>query len=197
MSNAGGMATVTRYTDMLAGNTTWNPWEPDGAYDALATVTLSSATSTITFAGIPNTYKHLQIRALARSTFADTNTYPDIRFNGDSGSNYSWHILDGNGSSASAGAGTSQASAGVPTFTAGNSTANIFGVLIMDILDYANTTNNKTVRYLGGHDQNGSGILRFSSGSWRNTSAINSITFTAIGGANWAVNTQFSLYGVK
>jgi len=182
---------------IMASQMSGKLWQPDGAYDSLATVTVSSAIPTITFAGIPNTYKHLQIRALARSTFADTNTYPDIRFNGDSAANYSWHILDGNGSTAYASAGANQTSAGVPTFTAGNSTANIFGVLIMDILDYANTTNNKTVRYLGGHDQNGSGILRFSSGSWRNTSAINSVTFTAIGGANWAVNTQFSLYGVR
>lgn len=182
---------------IMASQISGHLWEPQGAYDALATVTVGTAVSTITFAGIPTGYKHLQIRALARSTFADTNTYPDIRFNGDSAANYSWHILDGNGSTAYASAGTSQTSAGVPTFTAGNSTASIFGVLVMDVLDYADTNKYKTVRYLGGHDQNGSGILRFSSGNWRSTSAINSITFTAIGSANWAVNSQFSLYGVR
>jgi hypothetical protein len=72
----------------------------------------------------------------------------------------------------------------------------MFGVMVMDILDYADTSKNKTVRYLGGHDQNGAGILRLGSGSWRNTSAINSIVFS-VSSQNWATNTTFSLYGVK
>jgi hypothetical protein len=167
-----------------------------GSYDSIATAIGTGSSGTITFSSIPSTYKHLQIRALARGTFADNNTYPDVRFNGDTGSNYSWHILDGNGSSASAGGAANQTSAGVPTFTAGNSTANIFGVMVMDILDYTNTNKNKTVRYLGGHDQNGAGILRFGSGAWRNTAAITSITFT-VSSQNWATNTQFALYGIK
>ena len=167
------------------------------SYESIATASGTGSSGVITFSSIPSTFKHLQVRVLARSTFADTNTYPNITFNSDTGSNYSWHILDGNGSSASAGAGANQTSAGVPTFTAGNSTANVFGVMVLDILEYANTNTNKTIRYLGGHDQNGSGILRFGSGSWRNAAAINSITFTAIGSANWATNSRFALYGIK
>lgn len=166
------------------------------SYESIATALGTGSSGTITFSSIPSTYKHLQIRALGRGTFADNNTFPNIRFNGDSGSNYSWHILDGNGSSVSAGSGVSQTSAGVPTFTAGNSTANIFGVMVMDVLDYANTNKNKTVRYLGGHDQNGVGILRFGSGSWYNTTSINSISFI-VNSQNWATNTHFALYGIK
>jgi hypothetical protein len=167
------------------------------SYESIATANGTGSSGVITFSSIPSTYKHLQIRAIARSTFADTNTYPNITFNSDTASNYSWHILDGNGSAVSAGAGASQSTAGVPTFTAANSSANIFGVMVLDILDYANTDKYKTIRYFGGHDQNGSGILRFGSGSWRSTSAISTITFTAIGSANWATNTSFALYGIK
>jgi hypothetical protein len=34
------------------------PWSPEGAHDALATVTLSASAASITFAGIPSGYKH-------------------------------------------------------------------------------------------------------------------------------------------
>jgi hypothetical protein len=66
----------------------------------------------------------------------------------------------------------------------------------MDILDYANTNKFKTTRTLTGSDLNGSGVVSLDSGSWRSTSAITSITFTAR--AN-LINTysSFALYGIK
>lgn len=63
MSNAGGMSTVTRYTDMLAGNSFWNPWSPSTDYDSIATTTVGAGgAASITFSSIPSTYQHLQIR---------------------------------------------------------------------------------------------------------------------------------------
>jgi hypothetical protein len=201
MSNAGGMATVTRYTDMLAGNTTWNPWEPQGAYDALATVTVpSGGLSSITFAGIPNTYNHLQIRYLSRSTRSASSTDSmSIRFNSDTGSNYTRHYLYGDGSSASAGASASQTLSNIGTQSASSASANIFGVGIVDILDYTSTAKNKTIRCLSGVDFNGAGEVQLSSGLYFATPvAVNSITFLAQSGtANFAQHSQFSLYGVR
>jgi hypothetical protein len=190
MSNAGGMSTITRYTDMLAGNTTWNPWEPDGAYDSLANITLATATSTITFAGIPNTYKHLQVRYMTLTGTATNDLR--MRFNSDTGSNYVWHQLQGNGSSAAAAANLSQTRIAVGMV---GGTANP-GVGIVDTLDYANTSKYKTTRSLAGIDQNGSGVMMFWSGLWQNTSAINSITFDSASG-NFNQYSQFSLYGVR
>jgi hypothetical protein len=71
------------------------PWSPEGAYDALATVTLSTATASIEFAGIPSGYKHLQIRFIARSDYAGYADGIKFQFNGDTGSNYSDHSLYG------------------------------------------------------------------------------------------------------
>lgn len=195
MSNAGGMATVTRYTDMLAGNTTWNPWSPDGAFDALATVTVpSGGVASVTFAGIPNTYKHLQIRTIAKST--STASQGDLTFNGDTGSNYAWHQLFGNGSSAGADNSTSRANiVGVASLVT-SSNANVFSASIVDILDYANTTKNKTVRHLVGQEDNSTGVISLNSGLWQNTAAINTITITARSNAI-AQFSQFTLYGVK
>ena len=199
MSNAGGMATVTRYTDMLAGNTTWNPWEPQGAYDALSTVTLSATTASVTFAGIPTGYKHLQVRVLAKSTrTSSVLSSTPITFNGDSGTNYVTHDVQGNGSSASASGATSQTSIDVGRIAGNTGATNVFGFEIIDILDYADTSKNKTIRMLNGFDNNGSGVVALCSGLWRNTSAITSITFgTPYDATGYMQYSQFTLYGVK
>ena len=193
MSNAGGMATVTRYTDMLAGNTTWNPWEPQGAYDALATVTVpATAVASIEFAGIPNTYKHLQIRGIGITSTAGTSHR--IRMNSDTGSNYAVHYLLGDGASASAGSVTSTTNGFISTSP--NSTV-YPGISVCDILDYSNTNKNKTTRSLGGGDMNGAGgYVTLYSSVWMNTAAITSLTlFPGVG--NFSQHSQFTLYGIR
>ena len=74
-----------------------------GNYDALATVTVPiGGLSSVTFAGIPTTgYSHLQVRAIVRDTGSSYGYNVRLRFNGDSGSNYTSHNIEGNGSSAS------------------------------------------------------------------------------------------------
>lgn len=204
-SNAGGFKAATRYADMLAGNAVWNPWEPQGAFDALATVMVgSTAVSSVTFAGIPQGYKHLQIRALTRCTAtgnASVNYVATgrIRFNGDTSTSYNSHWLDGNGSSASAGnfgADTSMALADLGGVFAA-SASQYFASSVIDVLDYASTAKNKTVRILNGQDRNGYGRIQLQSGLWYATpQAITSLTFTTDGTA-YAEGSQFALYGVK
>jgi len=145
---------------MLAGNTTWNPWSPDGAYDSLATVTVGTAVSSITFAGIPNTYKHLQIRLSARVTGSTTDSNIVAYFNADTtAGNYPQHVLYGEGSAASSGYSPNDPNLAIGRTPGASSSANIFGLGVADILDYTNTNKNKTVRALSGQDQNGSGIV--------------------------------------
>jgi len=165
-------------------------WFPDSGYDSLATVTLSTSATSITFAGIPVGYSHLQIRG----TYTGTDV-PIPRFNGDSGSNYSFHGLRGNGSAASAYAVTNNNNLQLGTVVSPTSTYPLS--FIFDIFDYANVNKYKTTRSLGGSDQNGSGGPDFSSGVWMNTSAITSITIP-IGGSGTAYQySTFALYGIK
>jgi hypothetical protein len=118
-------------------------------------------------------------------------------FNGDSAANYAWHALIGNGSAASAGAGTSASNFVAFGRLSGTSTTNPTGV-IMDILDYANTSKYKTVRSLGGVDNNGSGEVNLISGLWQSTTAINSIYLSPFNGAiGFSANTSFALYGIR
>ena len=194
MSNAGGMSTVTRYTDMLAGNAVWNPWEPQGAYDSLSTVTVpAGGVASITFAGIPQGYKHLQIRgSLLNGTDVGL-----IRFNGDSTSgNYVEHGLRGDGSSASAYAQTSSRTAIQMSTAVSNSTSPY--TFIYDVLDYGSNTKNKTVRLLNGFDTNGAGQISFISGLYF-PATIAPITSTSItaGSGTFAVNSTVTLYGVR
>lgn len=200
MSNAGGFKSLTRYYDMLAGNTVWSPWEPQGAYDALATVTVpSGGAATITFAGIPTGYKHLQLRGISRSDLAGSgnNIGMYIRLNGDTGSNYNWHELYANGSAAYS---YGQSDTGMnmnPHCPRAGDTASSFAGNIIDILDYTSTTNNKTLRALAANDTNGGGWVHLTSGLWRATpAAVTSITMF-LESSNFAQYSQFALFGVK
>ena len=180
---------------IMASAMSANIFQVPGSYDSLATVTVGAGgVASITFAGIPNTYKHLQIRALVRNT-STSNGY-NARFNSDSGSNYARHYLIGTGSSAVAAAVTSTTSAILNDAAISTSSTGVFGASVCDILDYANTTKNKTIRTLGGFDNNGNGSIGFLSGLYMSTSAISSILIFPDAG-NFAEYSQFSLYGVR
>jgi hypothetical protein len=167
---------------------------------ALATVSLTSTASSIVFDSIPSNYTHLQIRMMARATTASTQDGIKLTFNSDTTANYSNHDLWGNGSSVGAGALTGGSATYGRTFaiTAANTAASIFGVSVIDILDYSSTSKNKTFRALTGNDQNGSGEIDLSSGNWRTSaSAISTISLAPVNGSTWASGTTAALYGIK
>ena len=174
-----------------------------GNYTSISTATVTSGgTASITFSSIPSTYTHLQIRLIARSSRASTFDSIDANFNGDSSNaNYAQHQITGNGSTAAAygyPTGTSGI-LGVPAIytSAASQSSGIFGVGVLDILDYANTNKYKTARSLSGIDANGSGNATLNSGLWLNTSAITSITLVSETSSLFAQYSTFALYGVK
>lgn len=168
-----------------------------GSYESIATTTVGvGGTPTISFADIPQTFKHLQIRGIARSTRAAFASDPLlIQVNSDTASNYSWHYLVGDGSSAASNAGATQSSM-MNYLIANNTVSNVFGAFVIDVLDYANTNKYKTFRSLMGVDNNGSGWVALNSGNWRSTSAITSIELTAQNG-DLMQYSSFALYGIK
>lgn len=163
-----------------------------GDYESISTVTVGSGgASSISFSSIPSTYKHLQVRILGKAT---ASAYLKITFNGAS-TNFDSHYLDANGSSVSS--GFDAATSFISNYGAiANTTANVFGVAVIDLLDYANTNKYKTMRSLSGTDYNGSGGVDFTSGLWQSTSAISQIDFTLNTG-NFAQYSSFALYGIK
>lgn len=168
------------------------------SYESIQTVSVGSGgQSTISFTVIPATYKHLQIRWLARDNFASDASDAIIRFNSDSGSNYTWHQLVGDGSTAAAYASTSQTSMRAGIVAGSTAGANVFAATVLDLLDYANTSKNKTARNLAGYDKNGAGQVALSSGSWMSTSAITQIDISPRVGTSFSQYSSFALYGIK
>ena len=181
---------------IVASQISGHLFAPSGAYDSIATTTITSGTSaSITFSSIPATYKHLQLRISARTDFSSAtpiDTY--IELNADTSyTGYRNHRIIANG--ATAATGTSASYDLKNTTPAASSTASTFSGIVVDLLDYASTNKNKTIRYLGGVDLNGSGNMVFGSVLWPFTTAVNQIKLLADG--SFVVGSTFALYGIK
>jgi hypothetical protein len=172
---------------------------PTGDYDSITTsIVGAGGVASVTFSSIPATYKHLQIRAIARSATAGTgNQEIQLTYNGNTANYYRLHQIYGDGATVTASV-VSNTTNNFPLFMPTNGqTANAFATAIIDILDYADTNKNKVLRSLGGFDLNGSGYAILRSGLWANTSAITSITLAADAGGTIAEYSHFALYGIK
>jgi hypothetical protein len=181
---------LPKYRSMLAGNDAYVP----PAFESIASATGTGSSGTITFSAIPSTYTSLQIRAIVFS--ATNNSSVRLRFNGDSGNNYSYHQLSGTGSSAYA-SGVASISGPIVIGPWTGTISNMPLVGIIDIHDYTSTTRNKTVRAISGvNDNTTNDEISLTSGAWLNTNAVTSISLVSTSG-NWATTTQFALYGIK
>ena len=167
------------------------------SYASIATTTLSTATASITFSSIPATYTHLQIRAMARTDRALTRDAMKVTYNGNT-TTYAYHNLFGDGATVTAQGLASQPEMAFNDISGASATASVFGVMVIDILDYANTNKVKTFRALGGYDNNGSGAVGLNSGMFSgNNNAITTITLSPYGGSNFVTYSSFALYGIK
>jgi hypothetical protein len=165
---------------MPAGNT----------YEAIATQTLGSSAATVTFSSIPSTYTDLVLVLSATSNVA-ANSY--VRLNNDSGTNYSWTALYGDGSTAGSDKASSTANGILVDYFA-NPTSTQINTVIMQFNNYSNTTTFKTV--LSRANRAGSGTDAIVA-LWRSTAAITELTLRFTGSQTWSTGSTFSLYGIK
>ena len=182
----------------------WDQTTFPGVFESINTILLTSTQSFVEFTNIPQVYTHLQLRMLTRSS--EVSSGQDslaFRLNGDTGSNYTFHYIQGNGATASS-AGVANFNCGIfGAQTSSGHTAGMFSAFVADFLDYRNTSKFKTVRSIGGNDTNGSGTepghIRFSSSLWRNTNAITTIRIASGGdfSRSLVANSHFALYGVR
>ncbi len=142
----------------------------------ISDTTLGVGAASIDVTGIIGGYAHLLVVAYLRSTTAALTTDLIIRFNGDSGSNYT-----GNGTTSA----TSITSANTDMPGASGTSGN-FGAYGILIPNYASTTANKPVVMFGNHFDSGSTAMQVGEcggGQWRNTSAIDQVTISAAAGS--------------
>lgn len=184
------MSRLGIYASQISGHLS-NP-----SFESIQTQYLSSGNQTsVSFTSIPATFKHLQIRAIAQDSATNPPYNAGLTFNSDSGSNYAVHWIAGDGASASSfnNFNTTYIEFG---YLNGPTTSTSYSACVIDILDYTNTNKYKTTRMLQGYDKNGSGRVDITSGLWRNTSAISTITLSSLG-TSLRQYSHFALYGVK
>jgi hypothetical protein len=157
-------------------------------YSQIATTSPTSGAS-VTFSSITGSYTNLVLVISGRT---DTARNLTMRYNGDTGSNYSATRMSGTGTSADSTRFTNQTSIPLdgyayPTNTDGQHNA------IINISNYANTTTFKTNLE---RVNNATGGTEAFVGLWRNTAAITSITINVVSGT-WSSGATLTLYGIK
>jgi hypothetical protein len=153
-------------------------------YDLIASQTLGSAASSITFSSIAASWTDLRLVV----TFSSSSGFSLI-MNGLNTNEYSGTILRADGTSASSVSRTNYS--GIYNTT---QSSTIPAMLTYDIFSYAGSTY-KTVLVTESEDFNGSGWVVRSVWLCRTTSAITSLALTS--GGTFNAGTTANLYGIK
>jgi len=173
------------------------------AFDSIATITTTSNQSSVTFNSITGTYRHLQIRMLARTNRSPSNIDGiGARINGDTGSNYNYTALYFNNNGASGANTANNTELWVGWACSSTTEADSFGAGYANFLDYTDTNKFKTVESWGsdvciGEGSAISGYHGYHGSTWRSTNAITSITLKPTDGTAFLSGCVFALYGIK
>lgn len=153
-------------------------------YRPLATVTLASSASSVTFSNIPSTYRDLILVIQGTNTSSGNSR---LRVNGDSGNNYNQVRMYGAG-----GAGSDSAS-NIDSLDMSSMTTSSGYQAVIQLMDYSATDKHKTI--LSRTQESNISAVLANAGRWANTAAITSITmFTSSG--SYATGTTLNLYGI-
>lgn len=159
-------------------------------YDKIATTTLTSTQSTITFSSITSAYTDLVIVLTVKSS-ALGDIY--LRLNSDTGTNYSYQYLSGTGSISEAGRAVN-GDYGLLLDAYGLPDNNNNHIAIANINNYSNTTTFKTCLSRSNNAANGTDAVV---SLWRSTSAVNALTFRFNGAQTFSAGSIITIYGIK
>lgn len=160
---------------------------PTSAITALATLTLGSTASTVTFSSIVGTYRDLM---LVITPIATLGAGYYIRLNGDSAANYSYVSMYGNGSSALSVSGSDTGF----VMTNSHNVPTTGGVVHkLNLMDYSATDKHKTA--LITQDLSTISTERMAA-RWANTAAVTSLVCVTWS-QQFAAGSTFTLYGVS
>lgn len=158
-------------------------------YTAIASTTLTTYATTITLSSIPSTYTDL---ILVYSGGISSGVRNKIRFNSDSGNNYSF--INGNAifnsSSLTAESGNNLNGLQFGAFHSFNNEP--LDTYVVHIANYASTSVTKSVVAQGGTYLQ----MWWAGGYWNSTAAINSLTILVDGSQQFYQGCNLTLYGV-
>jgi hypothetical protein len=156
---------------------------------ALATITLGSGQSSVTFSSIPATYRDLQV--VVSFAMSGTGSASRLRFNGDTGANYSGVWMGGQGSSTASGTETGATGSRVIGYSVGPTTGQ--QTFTLSVMDYSATDKHKSAvsRF-----SDAGGDVQATATRWASTSAITSVTIYDVLGQSFVTGSTFAIYGI-
>jgi len=162
-------------------------------YDLLQSVTLATAASSVTFSSINGSYGDL---ILVATPLAPASNYFNLalRFNSDSGNNYAFVVMSGNGTTNSSGYGSSEDRIRLSRLDLVYS-SDVINQTTCQIFDYSANDKYKSTLTRCNTALN---YVEALAGIWKNTSAITSIeVFVRSGSGEYAIGSTFNLYGLR
>ena len=160
-------------------------------YTPISSFTATTSVSSVTISGIPQNYTDLVL--VASITGVSAATDPWIRVgNGsvDTGSNYSWTWLAGNGGTAQSARASNNSKL---YYSAISTIQNAVQQVTWNFNNYSNTTTYKTVLW---RESDASTETAATVGLWRSTAAINTIEISLDASRTYSAGTTFNLYGI-
>jgi hypothetical protein len=158
-------------------------------YEPIATTTLGSGQTSVTFSSISGSYTDLVV--ISNMSFTTNNLDLRLQLGSgsiDTGSNYSSTHLAGAGTTAASDRTTNTTYIAGYRFVGGGTA---WQTAIHNIQNYTNATTYKTVLY---RTNDASAETLAGVGLWRNTAAINTILLYTTG--TFASGSTFTLYGI-
>lgn len=162
-----------------------------GTYTLIGSTTLSSATGTVTFSSVPQTYTDL-ILVSYRQQASAARLF--LRFNNDGTTLYSDTWLSGEGATPYSGRNTTTSAISAGGIWNGTTTST-WATNITHVMDYSNTTTFKSTITRDSNDKGSTGTVEAMAGLYRSTSAIT--TVNVVGGSNFSIGSTFRLYGIE
>ena len=163
---------------------------PTATYELISTGNGNGSADTITLSSIPATYTDLVLVIKAKNVSGAISGVR-LRFNGDT--------TDGNYSGVRVSVGPSTIDderdpAGSYVINAVNDE---FNVGVVNIMGYSSTAFRKSTLTLSGWARSGSDFIRVHLGTWKDTSAITSVTLFNDSSYAWTTDSTITLYGIK
>jgi hypothetical protein len=164
-------------------------------YEPIATTTLGTASTTITFSSIPATYTDLKLILVVNGSSGGSFS-PQLRFNGSSGgTEYSDLFINTDGTTGSSASNGS--SAKIALAAGGSISSTIPSFFEVDIFSYASSSVFKSVLGSYSNDRSGSGFSARKAAVRRNVAAITSLELNTDAVGSFAIGTTATLYGIK